>query len=320
MSSWPLWKGSSPKGARVFSTTKWLMVHMGTLTWSLKRPCKRNIPEAKTNGGVSTQPHLPLVHPHHQQTLRVSIKTPLGKTNHLATMSDDSIKNLPNGPQSMNKGISPEYSLEGLMLKLQYFGHLIQRTDSLEKTLILGKTEGRRRWGWQRMSWLDGITDSMDKFEQILGAGDREESLACCSPWGHKELDTTEWFNWTDGPESYMIWKLISETSVKLEISLPSNHDYVYDGGEMETKNWEADPGHQQGLTNTNLALRQAQETSTARVTCIPRQHRPWQMIDHQSGLISSQMLYYSKFPTSWAAGHIQVTVLNATTPLTSTQ
>ena len=62
-------------------------------------------------------------------------------------MSDDSIKNLPNGPQSMNKGISPEYSLEGLMLKLQYFGHLIQRTDSLEKTLILGKTEGRRRWG-----------------------------------------------------------------------------------------------------------------------------------------------------------------------------
>ena len=62
------------------------------------------------------------------------------------------------------KEISPEYSLEGLMLKLkrQYFGHLMQRTDSLEKTLMLGKTEGERRRGWQRMRWLDGITDSMD--------------------------------------------------------------------------------------------------------------------------------------------------------------
>ena len=58
--------------------------------------------------------------------------------------------------------ISPEYSLEGLMLKLQYFGHLMQRSDSLEETLILGKTKDRRRRGWQRMRWLDGITDSMD--------------------------------------------------------------------------------------------------------------------------------------------------------------
>ena len=65
--------------------------------------------------------------------------------------------------QSILKEISPEYSLEGLMLKLklQYFGHLMQRTDSLEKTLMLGKSEGRRRRG-QRMRWLDGITDSMD--------------------------------------------------------------------------------------------------------------------------------------------------------------
>ena len=62
------------------------------------------------------------------------------------------------------KGISPEYSLEGLMLKLklQYFGHLMRRTDSFEKTLMLGKIEGRRRRGQQRMRWLDGITDSMD--------------------------------------------------------------------------------------------------------------------------------------------------------------
>ena len=65
---------------------------------------------------------------------------------------------------SVLKEISPEYSLEGLMLKLklQYFGHLMQRTDSLEKTLMLGKIEGRRRRGRQRMRWLDGITDSMD--------------------------------------------------------------------------------------------------------------------------------------------------------------
>ena len=66
--------------------------------------------------------------------------------------------------QSILKKTSPEYSLEGLMLKLklQYFGHLMQRTDSLEKTLMLGKIEGRRRRGRQRMRWLDGITDSMD--------------------------------------------------------------------------------------------------------------------------------------------------------------
>ena len=67
--------------------------------------------------------------------------------------------------QSILKEISPEYSLEGLMLKLklQHFGHLMQRTDSLEKTLMLGKTEGGRRRGRQRMRWLDGVTDSMDK-------------------------------------------------------------------------------------------------------------------------------------------------------------
>ena len=64
--------------------------------------------------------------------------------------------------QSILKEISPEYSLEGLMLKFQYFGHLIRRTDSFERTLMLGKIEGRRRRGRQRMRWLDGITDSVD--------------------------------------------------------------------------------------------------------------------------------------------------------------
>ena len=64
--------------------------------------------------------------------------------------------------QSILKEISPEYSLKALMLKLQYFGHMMRRTDSLEKTLSLGKIEDRRRRGWQRMGWLDNITDSMD--------------------------------------------------------------------------------------------------------------------------------------------------------------
>ena len=64
--------------------------------------------------------------------------------------------------QSILKEISPEYSLEGLMLELQYFGHQMRRADSLEKTPMLGKTEGKRRRGWQTMRWLDGITDSMD--------------------------------------------------------------------------------------------------------------------------------------------------------------
>ena len=98
--------------------------------------------------------------------------------------------------QSILKEISPEYSLEGLMLKLklQYFGHLIQRTDSLVKTLMLGKIEGRRRRGGQRMRWLDGITDSMDgdESEQAPGVGDGQGSLAWCSPWGRKESDMTE--------------------------------------------------------------------------------------------------------------------------------
>jgi len=70
--------------------------------------------------------------------------------------------------QSILKEINHEQSLEGLMLKLQYFGHLMQRTDSLEKTLKLGKIEGRRRRGLQRMRWLDGITDLMDKSSSKL--------------------------------------------------------------------------------------------------------------------------------------------------------
>ena len=104
--------------------------------------------------------------------------------------------------QSILKEISPEYSLEGLMvkLKLQYFGYLMQRTDSLEKTLMLGGIEGRRRRGRQRMRWLDGITNSMDMsfsklWELVM---DRQGGLPCCSPRVCKEWDMTQWLNWTD--------------------------------------------------------------------------------------------------------------------------
>ena len=93
--------------------------------------------------------------------------------------------------QSILKEINPEYSLKGLMLKLQSFGHLIQRADSLEKTLMLGKVEGRRR-GQQRMRWLECITDTMDMSWSILWDGDAQGSLACFHPWDHKESDTTE--------------------------------------------------------------------------------------------------------------------------------
>ena len=80
-----------------------------------------------------------------------------------------------------------------LKLQLQYFGHLMQRVDSLEKTLVLGKIEGTRKKGQQRMRWLDGITDSMDMclgilLELVMDRG----GLACCGSWDHKESDTTE--------------------------------------------------------------------------------------------------------------------------------
>ena len=104
--------------------------------------------------------------------------------------------------QSILKAINPEYSLEGLMmelkLKLQYFGHLMRRTDSLEKTLVgkdwrqeeKGMTKDEMV-GWHH--WLDG-----HEFDQALGVGDGQGSLACCAPWCCKESDMTEWLNWTE--------------------------------------------------------------------------------------------------------------------------
>ena len=99
--------------------------------------------------------------------------------------------------QSILKETSPRYSLEGLRLrlKLQYFGHLMWRGDSLEKTLMQGKIEDRRRRGWKRTRWLDSITDSMDMSLGKLWECEGQGSLACCSPWGHKKSDMTEQLN-----------------------------------------------------------------------------------------------------------------------------
>ena len=95
-----------------------------------------------------------------------------------------------------------------LKLKCQYFGHLIRRTDSFGKTLILGKIKGGRRRGRQRMKWLDGITDSWTWLWVNSGVGDGQGGLACCHPWVCKESHTTEWLNWMERI-SWRPWGLI---------------------------------------------------------------------------------------------------------------
>ena len=149
---------------------------------------------------------------------------------------------------SILKEISPEYSLEGLMLKLklQYFGHLIWRTDSLEKTLMMEKIEGGGKVmtedemvGWHHQ--LDG-----HEFEQASGAGDEQGSLVCCSPWGHKELNMTERLNWPDLKsipcekewEENIKGQLLERVQWKRGRGLSRQGDMMYCTGKREWVTW----------------------------------------------------------------------------------
>ena len=121
--------------------------------------------------------------------------------------------------QSILKEITPGCSLEGLMLKLK-LQYLMRRNDSMEKPLMLGKIEGRRKRGPQKMRWLDVITDSRNMFEQTPGAGDGQGSLACCSPLGHKVSDMTERLNWTE-----MIYRAVYISLIPTSVYKRDNWD-----------------------------------------------------------------------------------------------
>ena len=126
--------------------------------------------------------------------------------------------------QSILKEISPDYSLEGLMLKLklQYFGHLMRRIDSLEKTLMLGKIEGRRRRGRQRMRWLDGITDSMDMSLGRLGELVMGREAWCADVHGITK-SWTQLSNWTELVPQSMPSRVVSSNLDALNVIILAN-------------------------------------------------------------------------------------------------
>ena len=131
----------------------------------------------------------------------------------------------------------------------------MQRTNSMEKTLMLGKIEGGRRKGLQRTRWLDGIMNSMDmSLSKALGVGDGQGSLACCSPWGCKELDMTEWLNWTDFLEGLM---------VKMSPILwpPDAKSQLIGKDPYARKDWGRENGATEGIINSmHLSLSKLQE------------------------------------------------------------
>ena len=114
-----------------------------------------------------------------------------------------------------------------LKLKLQYFGHAMRRTNSLEKTLMLGKIEGKRRRGWEDEMAGWHHQRNGHEFEWTLGVGDGQGGLACCSPWGRKELDTTEQLNWNDNDLKFKVQNH-SYVQTNLIILKPYTHKHKW--------------------------------------------------------------------------------------------